>query len=239
MLIKICDRLKHVREMFGFFKGSCRILPLFAALEGIFPIGAVVCSKMLLQELIEDQDFYVLICWVFAIVSLQFLSKMALHYRTIWVKSRLSETKSECMKNIALVYGAADLAEAESGDMIKGKENAVNAIDFNDSIKNMIDSSCAFISGIVMLAGSVGVIADLNAALIIVVVISFVPQFLINEKKKKIDFNNMKKWVELNRKTNCYSSLLTEIKTMKEIQLYDAEELIHDKIEETDRRRTK
>lgn len=90
-----------------------------------------------------------------------------------------------------------------------------------------------------MLAGSVGVIADLNAALIIVVVISFVPQFLINEKKKKFDFNNMKKWVELNRKTNCYSSLLTEIKTMKEIQLYDAEELIHDKIEETDHRRTR
>ena len=186
----------------------------------------------------EDKDIDILIWWVFAIVSFHLLSKLLLHYRTIWVKSQLSKIKFECMKSIALSYGLVDLDVAESEDMIKGKENAINAIDFNDSIRNMINSACAFISNMVMLVGSIVLIADLNAILVVVVIVSFIPQFLINRKKKNFDFNNMKKWIELNRKTNCYSSLLTDIKTIKELLLYNAENLVYDKIEEIDDKRT-
>lgn len=238
MLKRINSRLKHIRWLFGFFKGNCKVLPAFAVLEGILPIGAVYCSKTLLQKLIDNKGIMELMWWVLVVVGLQLLSKIVLHYRTIWVKAQLSGIKYECMKNIALTYGKADLAEAESENMIKGKESAINSIDFNDSIKNMIDAICIFISGLVMLIGCVGVIADLNAILIIVVIVSFVPQFMINKRKKNFDFSNMKKWIELNRETNCYSSLLTELKSIKEIQLYSAENLVHDKIEEIDNKRT-
>lgn len=48
----------------------------------------------------------------------------------------------------------------------------------------------------------------------------------------------MKKWGELNRKTNCYSSLLTEIKTIKELKVFQAGSLVQDSIEENDKKRT-
>ncbi len=238
MLKKVSCMLDHMRWLFKFFKGNCRYLPFLAALEGVIPIGTVFFSKVLLQELMAAKDLKISLWWVLIIIGLQLISKLILHYRTIWIKAQLSNTKFECMETIASAYEAVDLATAESEEMVNAKEKAVNSIEFNDSIRNMIDSCCTLISSIVMIGGSVFIIADLNIALIIVVAVSFIPQFIINTKKKNFDFGNMKKWIDLNRKTNCYTSLLTEIKTIKEIQLYNAKELIYGSITEIDKKRT-
>ena len=68
---------------------------------------------------------------------------------------------------------------------------------------------------------------------------TFIPEFIINSKKKKIDFQNMHKWGELNRKNNCYASLFTDLKTIKELKVFQADSLVQNSIYRNDEERTK
>lgn len=212
---------------------------LGAVIEGIVPIITVFCSKKLVQGLLEYQEARILVFWTLIIAFANLSGKICSHYRSIKIRSILTATKDECLKNIAKKYCKLSLLDAESEKGISEKETAVNMIEFNDTVKNYIESMCRLISSVISIAGSIYIIFDLNGLLVLLIILISIPEMFVNRKKKKIDFDNMKKWVRLNRKSNCYASFLTDLKTIRELKVYKADGLIHQSIEDTDSERTK
>ncbi len=238
--------MKNKHDTLGLYKNmrkelliQYKLVLLLAVIEGILPIVSVYLSKNIIQCLLDAQKFYYI--WLLAIsISLCCLGgKICALYRSIMIKDRMTRTKVNYLKRLIRSYCKADLSFAETEENISAKEVAINAVDFNDSIKNYLEALCKLISGVVSLLGSIYIILELNIFLAVIVVVTFIPEFAINSMKKKIDFKNMHKWGELNRKTNCYASLFTDLKTIKELRVFQADGLVQNSIDKNDKERTR
>jgi len=218
-----------VKDMISKDKVLTLFLFIFTLITCIEPFIEIFFSKIIIDELLNkniEKLIFLILCFFF----LNSIIKYLVQYLTGKYSSRLIHFRLRYVNKLQNKCMEMDYQNTESKEMLDNIQNAWFAVQNNhQGIEGILNRLFQLLGTILSIIGYVAIIATLQPAILIFLVVNVFLLYFVSEKIKKYEFSERTKVSEIDRKSKYIFSVMSDFTYGKDIRVFNLKKWLSEK----------